>query len=587
MPDLLLVLQLAIEVAFGLLAVTTAVSWIRQPDRRHGYLALALGSLALLILIAPVLGGSGASAQALTDLALVLFLLSGYALVMFRDSFVPISTNTHRWITAGIALVGAFGIATQLPADPQHLHGPLQSTAVAAVLVAWTLCILEPITRFWIAASGRRAVEAARLRALSLGYAGIYFVVMIGTFGVSLGQVGTLVADLITLAVVPMLYVSFAPPAWLRRFWRQPEEDQFRSALHDLLLHSPDRQTLANRALGWAQRLVGGESAFVIDSDRSILAARGVAADEAEQIAMRNDFLSVAGQGHQPWRKDHMLIVPLDLEKGRGAIVIASGRLTPIFGDDELNRLVLYAISITASLDRVSLNSRIQALEKAKSEFLNIASHELRGPMTIIKGYLTMFEAGSLGELSPRANSVLPLLIAKSDEINWMLEQMLETSRLEEGRLELNKRLGDVVEITDMAIDGVRMLLRGHDLKIDEPAEPLEADLDRDRFQIVVRNLLSNAAKYSPAGSDITVSIGRTGGMATVSVIDHGVGISLQDQAKLFTRFGRIQNTQHVQGTGLGLWLSREIARMHDGDLTVESEVGTGSTFVVAVPLKQ
>ena len=587
MPDLLLVLQLAIAVAFGLLAVRTAASWVRQPDRRHGYLALALGSMALLILATPALGGSGVAAQALTDLVLVLFLLSGYSLVMFRDSFVPISPNARRWISAGIVLVGAFGIGAQLPADPQRLRGPLQSIAVAAVLIAWTLCILEPITRFWIAANGRRAVEAARLRALSLGYAGIYFVVMIGTFGVSLGHVGELVTDIITLAVVPILYVSFAPPAWLRRFWRQPEEDQFRSALHDLLLHSPDRQTLANRALGWAQRLVGGESAFVIDSDRSILAARGVAANEAEQIAARNDFLSVAGQEHNPWRKDHMLTVPLDLEKGRGAIVMVSGRLTPIFGDDELNRLVQYAISITASLDRVSLNSRIHALEKAKSDFLNIASHELRGPMTIIKGYLTMFEAGALGEISPRASSVLPLLIAKSDEINWMLEQMLETSRLEEGRLELNKRCQDVVEITDIAIEGVKMLLRGHDLKVDEPAEPLEADVDPDRFQIVIRNLLSNAAKYSPAGSDITVSIGRKEGMATVAVIDHGVGISLQDQANLFTRFTRIQNTQHVQGTGLGLWLSREIARMHDGDLTVESTIGAGSTFVLAVPLKQ
>ncbi|HEV2028286.1 MAG TPA: HAMP domain-containing sensor histidine kinase [Candidatus Dormibacteraeota bacterium] len=586
MPDLLLVLQLAIAVAFGLLAVRTAAAWIRQPDWRHGYLALALGSLALLILIAPALGGSGVAAQALTDLVLVLFLLSGYSLVMFRDSFVPISPNTRRWITAGIVLVGAFGIAAQLPADPQLVNGPLQSIAVAAVLVTWTLCILEPIIRFWISATGRRAVEAARLHALSLGYAGIYFVVMVGTFGASLGQVGALVTDLIALAVVPVLYVSFAPPAWLRRFWRQPEEDQFRSALHDLLLHSPDRQTLAHRALGWAQRLVGGESAFVIDSDRSILAARGVGADEAEQIATRNDFLSV-GQGHNPWRKDHMLIVPLDLEKGRGAIVIVSGRLTPIFGDDELNGLVQYAISITASLDRVSLSSRIQALEKAKSDFLNIASHELRGPMTIIKGYLTMFEAGALGELSERASSVLPLLIAKSDEINWMLEQMLETSRLEEGRLELNKRRHDVVEITDIAIDGVKMLLRGHDLKVDEPAETLEADVDPDRFQIVIRNLLSNAAKYSPAGSDITVSIGRKEGMAIVAVIDHGVGISPQDQTNLFTRFGRIQNTLHVQGTGLGLWLSREIARMHGGDLTVESTIGSGSTFVLAVPLKQ
>jgi signal transduction histidine kinase len=207
--------------------------------------------------------------------------------------------------------------------------------------------------------------------------------------------------------------------------------------------------------------------------------------------------------------------------------------------------------------------------------------------MTIIKGYLTMFEACSLGELSPKASSVLPLLISKSDEINWMLEQMLEAARLEEGRLELNTKPADVVDVTDRAIDGVKMLLRGHDLKVDEPAEPVEADLDPDRFQMVVRNLLSNAVKYSPAGSGITVRIRRNNGMATVAVIDQGVGIDPQDQANLFTRFGRIQNTRHVQGTGLGLWLSREIARMHHGDLTVESTLGSGSTFILAVPVRK
>jgi signal transduction histidine kinase len=365
------------------------------------------------------------------------------------------------------------------------------------------------------------------------------------------------------------------------------EEDQFRSALHDLLLYSPDRQTLAQRALGWALRMVGGESAFVIDSDRSILASEGLDLAAAEQLAAGNDFLSVAAQRHEPWRQDHMLVVPLDLQAGPGVVVLVSGHATPNFGDDELARLTQYAVSITAGLDRVNLTSRIRALEKAKSDFLNIASHELRGPMTIIKGYLTMFEAGSLGELSPQASSVLPLLIAKSDEITWMLEKMLEAARLEEGRLELHKQRSDVVEITDRAIDGVKMLLRGHELNVDEPAEALEADLDPDRFQMVVRNLLSNAAKYSPAGSGITVRIRRNDGMATVAVIDRGVGISQQDQVNLFTRFGRAQSTQHVQGTGLGLWLSREIARMHGGDVTVESGVGSGSTFVLAVPLSR
>jgi signal transduction histidine kinase len=365
------------------------------------------------------------------------------------------------------------------------------------------------------------------------------------------------------------------------------DEGQFRSALHDLLLYSPDRRTLAERALAWALRLGGGASAFVIDSDRSILASQGLDPAGALQIADRIDFQSAAGQKHEPWRQDHLVIVPLDLQTGPGAIVLISGRMTPVLGDDELTRLAEYALSITAGLERVSLTSRIQALERAKSEFLNIASHELRGPMTIIKGYLTMFEGGSMGELSPEASSVLPLLIAKADEITWMLEQMLEAARLEEGRLELNKKRGDVVELTDRAIDGVKMLLRSHELNVDEPAEAVDADLDPDRFQMVVRNLLSNAAKYSPAGSGITVRIRRNVDMATVAVIDRGVGISPDDQVKLFTRFGRVPNTQHVQGTGLGLWLSREIARMHGGDLTVQSGVGSGSTFVLAVPLRK
>jgi len=585
MTELLLVLQLAIALSFGALAVRSAISWIRETDRRHGYLALALGSLALLILIAPALAGGGGWTRVLTDITLVLFLFSGYALLMFRDSFLPFARRTHWAITVALAAIAAFGIAVQLPGDPQRPHSTVQFLALAAVVVAWALCILEPTIRFWLAAREQRAVEAASLRALSAGYAGILIVVIMGTFGAGLGAAWTLLTDLMALTVVPVLYVGFAPPSWLRRVWRQPEEDQFRSALHDLLVHSPDRETLAGRALGWAQRLVGGESAFVIDSDHSILAARGMAPEQAAEIAKGHDFLMATGEGHEPWRKGHMLVVPLDLQKGRGAIVIISGRLTPVFGDDELTRLTQYAGSVTAGLDRVMLSSRLQALEKAKSDFLNIASHELRGPMTIIKGYLTMLEGGALGELSPRASSVLPLLISKSDEITWMLEQMVETSRLEEGRLELNRKRGDVVEITDTAIEGVKLLLRGHGLKLDEPAEPLEADIDPDRFQIAVRNLLSNAAKYSPPGSDIIIRIARSDGMATVSVIDEGVGISLEDQADLFTRFGRVKSSQHVQGTGLGLWLSREIARMHDGDLTVQSVAGRGSTFILAVPL--
>jgi signal transduction histidine kinase len=582
MTDLLLILQVAIEAAFGLLAAASAVSWIRHRDRRHAFQTLALGSLAVLILIAPAMGGSGASGQALTDLELGLFLLSGYGLLMFRDSFIALRPTTRRIATTGIVLVGAIGVVAQMPAQPQAPYAPVQTLVLIAILAVWGLCLLEPAVRFWLASSGRPAVEAARLRTLSLAYAGILALVLVGTLGGSLGdQALTLVTDAIALSIIPILYFTLSPPQWMRRYWREPEEEQFRLALHDLLLYSPDRATLAMRALGWATRLVGGEAAFIRDSDGSILASRGMPAEEAASVAVATPILAMA----TPIRLRNMVIVPLDLHEGPGAMIVLSGRLTPLFGDDELGRLSQYASSIVAGLDRVLLSSRIAALERAKTEFLNIASHELRGPMTVIKGYLTMLEAGSLGEMPAKAQSVLPLLISKSDEVNWMIEQMIEASRLEEGRLALKKQHGDIVQLTDLAIAGVGMLLADHELEVDEPASPIDADVDPDRFQIVIRNLLSNAAKYSPSGTAITVRVRRAGDNATVAVIDQGVGISPADQGQLFTRFGRIETMQHVAGTGLGLWLSREIARMHDGDLTLESAVGEGSTFLLTLPL--
>jgi signal transduction histidine kinase len=581
MREVLLGLGLAIDVAFSILAIRTALSWIRQPDRRHGHLALALGSLALLILLSPLLSG----AQIFTDIAVGLFLLSGYGLVMFRDSFLPLGRTVHRIITAAIVIACLLGVVSQLPADPTALHSPLQSLALTAILAIWTFCIVEPIARFAWAAKGRPAVEHGRLWALSLGYAGLLLLVMVGVSGGVLQPGLALFVDLLALAIVPFLYVAFFPPGLLRRFWRQPEEDQLRLALHDLLLYSLDRETLAQRALAWAERLVGGDAAFIVDSDGSVLATRGITTTDAETVSGSRQVLKSTGDGQFPRLEGTYVIVPLDLQVARGAMVIVAGRFTPMFGDEELGLLRQYAASITAGLDRVTMNSRIAALERAKSDFLNIASHELRGPMTVIKGYLTMLEAGALGDLSAKAQSVLPLLISKSDEVNWMVEQMIEASRLEEGRLALKKRRRDIVELTESTIDGVKMLLSGHSLTVNGPRSPIDADVDPDRFQMVIRNLLSNASKYSPSGTGIEVDIHRNGETVTISVSDQGAGISQEDQATLFSRFVRIESTEHVKGTGLGLWLSREIARMHGGDLSVTSEVGHGSTFKFTVPL--
>jgi len=588
MADLLLGLQLAIEAAFVLLALAALVDWMRHRDTRRSHLAVAFGSLTALILISPALDQAGPFNQLSTDVAVVFLLLSGYALLMFRASFIPLAATTLRAVRIAILAVAALAIVAQLPADPQQPHGLLQSVALVAVLVTWSLCILEPIFRLWGASNRRPAVESTRLRALSLGYAALLAEIGAATFAGSVAHhpYFELATALVTLSIVPLLYVSFSPPSWLRWAWRQPEEDAFRNALHDLLRYSPDRATLAHRALGWATRLVGGAGAFIVDSDGSILAARDMTVDQAAKVASGANAASPARLALLLPRLANRLVVPLQFQQGDGAMIVLSGPFTPLFGDDEMLRLRQYAGSIAAGLDRVSLNQRIASLEKAKTEFLNVASHELRGPMTVIKGYLTMLEAGSLGDLPTQSMSVLHLLIAKSDEVNWMIEQMVEAARLEEGRLALRKLPVDLVELTDLAIESASQLLSEHHLSVDRPPQPIHAEVDPDRFQIVVRNLLSNAAKYSPAGARIRVQVSGNG-VGKVAVTDEGIGIAEDDQVRLFSRFVRIETkaTERVSGTGLGLWLSREIARMHDGDLTVESTPGRGSTFTLQLPL--
>lgn len=589
MAVLLAVMPLAIEVAFVLLSVAMLADWLGHRERRRGYLALAFGSLTLVVLLAPSLSPEGTYGPALTDAGVLLFLFSGWALLMFRDSFIPLKASTRRLVAVVVLLVAILAVVAQLPADTQQARGPLQTIALAAVLTTWGLCVAEPIVTFWLASRGRPAVEGARMRALSLGYAGIVAVIMFGTLGGDLAQndQARLALDVVALAIVPMLFFSFYPPTWLRRMWSQPEEEELRQGLHSLLAFSPDRATQAQRALEWGTRLVGGAGALILDSDKSILASRGLSETRAKEVAAAAAANATGGEVRSPRRGPTTLVIPLDFQQGPGAMVIVAGPFTPLFGDDEVTRLRQYASSIAAALDRVTLTARIHDLEKAKTEFMNIASHELRGPMTVIKGYLTMLEGGSLGTLAPKAMSVLPLLIAKADEVNSMIEQMLEAARLEEGRLGLRQEPGDIVELTELAIESMRPMLADRQLDVDLPKVPIQAEVDAERFQIVVRNLISNAIKYSASETPISVVVDRNGKTAKVVVIDQGIGIAPSDHEKLFTKFGRIEHesTMHVAGTGLGLWLSREIARLHDGDLTFDSTEGKGSTFTFEVPI--
>jgi signal transduction histidine kinase len=288
------------------------------------------------------------------------------------------------------------------------------------------------------------------------------------------------------------------------------------------------------------------------------------------------------------------------------APIVAEGRVTALvrvstrddrpFTDAQRDRLTALAQVAGLALGNAeryrlarSEAERAGELEEIKSQFLRLASHELRGPIAILGGYLSMLEDGSLPGASGQAKAILPLLSAKVNEMKRMVDDMLETARLEDRRLDLTIVTVDLRDIARRAVDTLRPLLtERHQLVFRVVPEPLQVRVDRERTETVISNLLDNAVKYSPAGGRVECDVRAEDGQAVVTVRDHGIGIAEEDLGRLFTRFGRIvtPDNSHIAGTGLGLHLAQRLAALHGGEITVESLPGEGSTFTLRLALQ-
>jgi len=586
------IVQAAVSLSFLALGVFTVVDWLRHRERSRGYLALALGTLGLTSVVGQVNSLTGFQLRALlSDLGLIFFMTSGYALLLFRDSFIPLSRRLRLGALALGAVVTAFAVIVMVPSGRTVRPSPLQSAATIALVLVWSACVVEPIVRFWAASGRRPAVQRARLRALGGGYAAIVLILLVAGFGGSAvtNPVVQWLFEVVAFIAVPLLAVSFAAPRWLRRLWRQGEEEQFRDAMHDLVLFSPDRATLASRAAEWGLRLVGADGIAIVDANGEVLALRGLSAEAAHGLAERVDpggharLLATEGSS-----RENAIVLPLPLDTGTGAMVVVSGPYTPFFGTDEVGRLRGYAANITAALDRTRVTERLAALEKTKTQFLNLASHELRSPLGVINGYLSMLEQGSLGQLKESGVRAVEVLKAKTLELNLLVAQMLDAARLEDGRLALKRDRLDLRDVARDAMQVVRPLATAdHMLTLEIPPSDVTIFGDADRILTIISNLLENAIKYSPEGGTIQCIVTISNQLASLSVVDHGVGIASDDLPRLFNRFERIEHrdTSHVGGTGLGLYLSRELARQHGGDIHVTSGPQAGSTFTLTLPL--
>ncbi|HYB00801.1 MAG TPA: PAS domain S-box protein [Ktedonobacteraceae bacterium] len=242
------------------------------------------------------------------------------------------------------------------------------------------------------------------------------------------------------------------------------------------------------------------------------------------------------------------------------------------------------------------VNQDVSALKEAeylKDEFIGVAAHELRNPLAVLKGFAEMLiyqtARGKGPQLADWQSEAVEEIDVATSRLDKLTEDLLDVTRLQAGRLSLTRKPTDLVALTQNMMTQRQMTTRQHLLTLNTANSSLVMEIDRARIEQVITNLLSNAIKYSPQGGPIELSLHEEveSHTAFLSIRDHGMGIPVEQQARIFGRFVRAENarTSEITGTGLGLYLSRELVERHGGRLWFESIEGEGSTFFMSLPL--
>lgn len=229
--------------------------------------------------------------------------------------------------------------------------------------------------------------------------------------------------------------------------------------------------------------------------------------------------------------------------------------------------------------------------DEIKSEFISTASHELRTPITVINSYIEMFEEGMLGELSNIQREKMEIISSQIEHMIRLVEDMLDTSRLESKALKINKYPIRVDDIARKVLDDLNRLAGLKEQSVSLTVEGCLAEVEGDgrRIKQVFNNLLTNAIKYTPKKGIIKVIITDEPGDVCVSIIDNGIGIAKKDQYRIFEKFytgSGSSLTKESGRMGLGLAIAKGIIEAHEGRIWVASDIGKGSTFVFTLPKK-
>jgi signal transduction histidine kinase len=293
------------------------------------------------------------------------------------------------------------------------------------------------------------------------------------------------------------------------------------------------------------------------------------------------------------WLSPRALGVPLTNRAGvMGALTwLASPARSP-FGPSDLDLAEHIARRCALAIDNSRLYREARAAVSLRDEFLSVAAHELKTPMTSLRGYAQLlsreFERGEVRN-PDRARRAASTIQVQSDKLARLVGQLLDVSRLQSGKLAIERKPSDLSELLREVVESARTQLKDHTLTAQLPSE-LWVSIDPLRIEQVVTNLIDNAIKYSPDGGQIELTLGcdPRSDMAYLSVRDHGVGVPPEHRAHIFDRFYQAHAggaLTSMAGMGLGLYISRQIVELHGGSIDADFPDDGGTRFSVKLPL--
>jgi signal transduction histidine kinase len=260
-----------------------------------------------------------------------------------------------------------------------------------------------------------------------------------------------------------------------------------------------------------------------------------------------------------------------------------------VFTERHERLLTALGAQTAIAMDNARLYQEAQAAIRQRDEFLSIAAHELKTPLTSLRGFVqhTLRQLQLKRELNPdKLISTLQTVNQQAVKLSQLVTQLLDVSRLQSGKLLVEPVQLDLTALFGQVVENLRSGVTGHELVFQAGPGEIPARVDPLRMEQVLNNLLDNAIKFSPEGGRVTVELTRLApGRVRLAVTDQGIGIPEEYRANIFDRFFQAHSNNYMSGMGLGLYLTRQIVELHGGTITAEFPEEGGTRFVINLPV--